>query len=306
MTLLFRRRLVVAGAAATVSALGAHPSGAVVVLDTTWRAHGGAPGREDEGFGAHVALAAQPQFASVMALSSDDGESWDAASGTWIGNMAGAGGAMQGVVLTAGHIFDPGEGAESFLYRTSGGTVLHGVRLDMHPQFNHNHYERSGYDATIVRLDGPVVDAGPPPALYAGRGELGKQVVMVGYGMRGTGSVGEHPDYNTSGGECAAATNVISEVMDAVVPPPRGADAGNWLQVTLRRESEGAGRLDGLLGSGDSGGSTWMRLGTGWVIVGINANGTGNATYGEYSEFSRVSGLRDWILKLAPRARFVS
>lgn len=68
----------------------------------------------------------------------------------------------------------------------------------------------------------------------------------------------------------------------------------------------GAGRLDGLLGSGDSGGSAWMRSERfGWVIVGINANGTGKATYGEHSEFARVSGLRDWILRLAPAARFV-
>jgi hypothetical protein len=306
MTFLFRRRLLVAGAAATVAVLGAHPSGAVVILDTTWRAEGGAPGREDEGFGAHVALAAQPQFASVMALSEDDGESWDTASGTWIGNMPGAGGALQGVVLTSGHNFEPGEGADNYLYRTGGGSVLHGVRLDTHPQYNRNNEERSGFDAAIVRLDGPVTDAGPPPALYAGRNELGKPIVMVGYGMRGIGAVGEHADYNSSGGERAAATNVIDEVMDAVVPPPRGADAGNWLQVKLRRESEGAGRLDGLLGSGDSGGSSWMRIGAGWVIVGINANGTGNATYGEYSEFARVSGLRGWILKLAPQARFVS
>ncbi len=123
--------------------------------------------------------------------------------------------------------------------------------------------------------------------------------------MRGIGSVGEKADYN-DGGEPAAATNVVDEVMDAVVPPPRGDDAGNWLQVTLRRESEGAGRLDGVLGSGDSGGSAWMRTERfGWAIVGINANGNGNASYGDQSEFARVSGLRDWILRLAPGARFV-
>ncbi|MDI1286751.1 MAG: hypothetical protein PSV46_20370 [Reyranella sp.] len=306
MTFLFRRRLLAGTAAAMVAAIGPRPSGAVVILDSTWRAEGGRPGREDEGFGAHVALAAQPQFASVMALSEDDGESWDIASGTWIGNMPGPDGATEAVVLTSGHNFEPGEGPDHYLYRTGGGTVLHGVRLDTHPQYNRSNEERSGYDAAIVRLDGPVTDAGPPPALYAGRDELGKPVVMVGYGMRGIGSVGENADYNASGGERAAATNVIDEVMDAVVPPPRGADAGNWLQVKLRRESEGAGRLDGLLGSGDSGGSTWMRTGAGWAIVGINANGTGNATYGEYSEFARVSGLRGWILQLAPQARFVA
>lgn len=298
----FLRRRLLAAALAPVALLPAtlRSAGAVVILDGTWRAEGGRPGREDGGFGAHEALARQPQFASVMALSEDDGDSWNTASGTWICNIAGA-----GVVLTSGHNFEPGEGADNYLYRTSRGTVLKGVRLDIHPLYNRNNKERSGYDAALVRLDRPVTDAGPAPALYAGRDEDGRQIVMVGYGMRGIGSVGEHENYNTSG-QAAAATNVVDETMDAVVPPPRGGDAGNWLQVTLRRESEGAGRLDGLLGSGDSGGSAWMKTErSGWAIVGINANGTGNATYGEQSEFARVSGLRDWILRLAPGARFV-
>jgi hypothetical protein len=306
MTMLIGRRRLLVGAIIP-PLLGAvpRPAGAVVVLDSTWRAEGGRPGRESEGFRAHEALARQPQFASVMSLSEDDGESWDTASGTWIGNSTGPDGSRQGVVLTSGHNFEPGEGADHYLYRTSGGAVLHGERLDIHPLYNRSNNERSGYDAAIVRLDGAVTDAGPAPALYAGRSEKDRQIVMVGYGMRGIGSVGENADYN-EGGEPAAATNVIDEVMDAVVPPPKGEDGGNWLQVTLRRESEGAGRLDGLLGSGDSGGSAWMRTDRfGWVIVGINANGTGNATYGEHSEFARVSGLRDWILRLAPGAKFV-
>ncbi len=315
MSPLLRRRRLLSGAlgpaalvpAALVPAalgLALRPAGAVVILDSTWRAEGGRPGRESEGFGAHEALARQPQFASVMSLSEDDGESWDTASGTWIGNMAGPNGSVQGVVLTSGHNFEPGEGADNFLYRTLGGTVRHGVRLDIHPLYNRNNKERSGYDAAIVRLDRAVTDAGPAPALYAGRDEKGRQIVMVGYGTRGIGSVGENEDYNNSGVP-AAATNVVDEVMDAVAPPPRGDDAGNWLQVTLRRESEGADRLDGLLGAGDSGGSAWMRTQRfGWAIVGINANGNGDSVYGDQSEFARVSGLRDWILRLAPGARF--
>jgi hypothetical protein len=307
MRSLFRRQLL-AGVLvpATFFSAALRPAGAVVILDSTWRAEGGRSGRESEGFVAHEALARQPQFASVMALSEDDGETWGEASGTWIGNMPGPNGASEGVVLTSGHNFEPGEGADNYLYRSAGGTVRRGVRLDTHPFYNRSNDERSGFDAAIARLDGPVTDAGPPPALYTGRDELGKQIVMVGYGMRGIGSVGENDIYNNSSDRAAAATNVIDALLDAIVPPPRGSDGGNWLQVTLRRESEGAGRLDGLLGSGDSGGSAWMRSERfGWVIVGINANGTGKATYGEHSEFARVSGLRDWILRLAPGARFV-
>ena len=60
-----------------------------------------------------------------------------------------------------------------------------------------------------------------------------------------------------------------------------------------------------LLARGDSGGPAWLRSGDGWAIAGINGNGTGDTTYGDRSEFARVSGLRDWILRVMPGARFV-
>lgn len=57
----------------------------VTILDSTWREEGGRKGREAAGFGAHIALAAQPQFRAVLAMSTDE-EDWDEASTTWIGN----------------------------------------------------------------------------------------------------------------------------------------------------------------------------------------------------------------------------
>ena len=141
--------------------------------------------------------------------------------------------------------------------------------------------------------------------LYGGNREDGQRIVMVGWGSRGIGSVGEQPKYYTTPGK-AAATNKVDEVMDAVRPPPRSGDAGNWLGVTLRRESEGAERLDGILGSGDSGGSAWIRTeGGGWAICGVNANGNGD-TYGSQSWFARISGVRDWLNATVPGLRFVT
>ena len=74
---------------------------AVVILDSTWREEGGRKGREWKGFGAAIALAAEPQFAAVLALSSE-GESWGEASGTWIGNDDEG----RAYILTAAHIFE--------------------------------------------------------------------------------------------------------------------------------------------------------------------------------------------------------
>jgi hypothetical protein len=293
-----RRRRLLSGALASAGLASAlRPAGAVVILDSTWRAEGGRPGRESAGFRAHIALANQPQFAGLVSFSYD-GETWGSASGTWIGNVGG-----QGLVLTAAHVYERDDLATEYVYRTIGGSVRRGVRLDIHPLYNWNNEETTGYDFAIVRLDGPVADAGPPPSLYAGTAELGARIVMIGFGNRGVGSLGERPEYH-AGADKAAAENIVDEVIPAVKPVPRDSDAGNWFGVTLRRESEGASRLDGILGSGDSGGSTWLQSGGVWAIAGVNSNG--GEEYESHAYFARVSGVRDWIGRFAPGVRFTA
>jgi trypsin len=289
---LTRRRFAAGALAAGTLAAAPLPSGAVIILDGTWRAEGG--------FRAHMALADQPQFASVIALSSDDGQVWGSGSGTWIGNVRG-----HARILTAAHVFNRGGAADDYVYRAPDGTVMQGTDLVFHPLYNWNNAERTGYDFAIVELDGPIDDAGPRPALYGGIREKDQRIVMVGWGSRGIGSVGQKPSYYVEVDK-AAATNKIDDVMDIVRPVPKTGDAGNWLGVTLRRESEGAERLDGILGSGDSGGSAWIRTaGGGWAVCGVNANGDGD-TYGSQSWFARVSGVRDWLNATVPGLRFVS
>lgn len=296
---LSRRRALGGLLAAPLPASLARPAGAVIILDSTWQAEGGGPDSESAGFGAHVALGSQPQFAGVIALSDDDGETWGAASGTWMGNVGG-----RAQILTAAHVFEQGGSAEEYLYRTPGGIVRHGTSIAFHPLYTWDNDERTGYDMAIVGLDGPIDDGGLPPTLYGGRREQRQRIVMVGFGGRGIGSAGEDSIYDGLPGK-AAAENIVAEVMEAIQPPPQDADAGNWLAVTLRREDEGAGRLDGILGSGDSGGSAWLLAGGLWAIAGVNANGTGD-TYGSQSFFARVSGARDWLNSVVPGLTFVS
>lgn len=281
---------------------------AVVVLDSTWRAEGGGRGHEADGFGAHIALANQPQFAGVMSLASEEDE-WGEASGTWIGNDD-----RHGYILSAAHVFDPPSNrADSYFYRTGDGTTYTGERVWVHPRWNGDNDNRAGFDLAIVRLTKPVRGVGNPPKLYAGHAERGKTLTFVGYGNRGIGSKGEDEKYYNGGGK-AAAQGVVDEVVDMVRPFPAKADAGNYLSVTLPRED---GRLEnpfggktvpvsryaGLLGSGDSGGSAWLSLDGTWVLAGVNVNGTGD-TYGETSSFMRVSGHQSWIAGIFPGVRF--
>jgi hypothetical protein len=269
--------------ASGVLAGSTRPAGAVIVLDSTWRAEGGAPGRESDGFGAHEALANRPQFASVIPLSTDRGESWGRASGTWLGNSGG-----NAWVLSASHNFVRQDSVFDYVYRAPDGTMCEGAQLERHPLFNGVNHVSGGYDFALIRIRGPMRGGGNPPLLYGGDQEEGAKVVMVGYGARGIASIGEREEFDGPSGSKAAATNIVEEMMAPVQPPPRDADRGN--------------RLDGLLGSGDSGGSLWMQTAAGWAIVGVNANG--GDRYGDSSYFARVSGVRSWLLSKVPGLRF--
>ena len=86
-----RRRLVASASPPPRWPAPSRPARAIIILDSTWRAEGGRPGRERDGFRAHIALANQPQFDSLIALSKDNGQEWNDASGTWLGNFGGVG-----------------------------------------------------------------------------------------------------------------------------------------------------------------------------------------------------------------------
>lgn len=297
-----------AALALLLGCLAAAPAGAVVILDSTWKAEGGAKGRESAGFKAHLALAAEPQFRAVLALASD-GETWGEASGTWIGNDDG-----HAYVLTAGHVFDRPAKPDAYVVRGPSGRVLKADKVWLHPKWNGDNDTRTGYDLALIRLTTRITDAGPAPVLYAGAGEKGRTVTFVGYGNRGTGSSGEKAAYYT-GSDKAAAQGVVDEWVDIVEPTPRSGDGGNYIGFFLPKEdgsienpyggsNRPVNRLAGLLGAGDSGGSTWMKLGSRWVIVGVNANGTGKARYGDTSWAVRVSPHREWIQGIFPGAQF--
>ncbi len=303
-----RRVRTIRGASVALALLASAPASAVVILDGTWRDQGGAPGYEWVGFAAHLKLASEPQFRGVLALASD-GETWGEASGTWIGNDD-----THGWVLTAAHVFDLPARPDAYVVRAPNGSVMKADRVFVHPKWNGDAESRTGYDLAILRLTRPVAGAGAPPKLYGGGDEAGKLVTFVGYGSRGIGSVGEKAKFYR-GSDKAAAQGVVDQWVDLVRPPPRSGDGGNYLGVFLPKEDGslanpygGARRpatpLVGLLGSGDSGGSAWMKLGATWVIVGVNGNGTGRARYGDSSWMARVSPHRDWITGIFPGAAF--
>lgn len=188
--------------------------------------------------------------------------------------------------------------------------MLEGRELHVHPDYV-DVGSTTGFDLALVVLDGTVDDVDRPATLYAGQDEAGKLLTFVGYGSRGIGSAGQQDRYYDGGGEKAGATGVIDYVQDGASED----DSGDYLGVFLARE-DGAidnpyggentphDRHAGLLGSGDSGGPAFLKIGKRWLLAGVNSNGSGTAQYGDSSWFVRLSARRDWIAEQAPVARF--
>lgn len=282
----------------------------VVILASTY---------DKNGFADAEALAAQDQFGATLSLDFQGGTT---ASGTWIGNDEAA-----GYILTAAHNFcpDPGETgfrpAATYKYRTRDETSYDALEVTVNPEFacekanGGDDDDHDGYDVAIVRLSRPVTGLDEPPLLNGGVSELGKKLTFVGYGTRGTGDTGETMGV---GDGPAAAEGIVEETDDAMETddsPPKSV--GNYMVIWLPREDgsipdpldpNGAvtpvSPLAGLLGQGDSGGGAWILTDAGWVLAGVNASGSGEAQYGDTSNFARVAGLKNWIVSVFPDARF--
>lgn len=288
-------------------ALTSSSADAVIILDSTWAAEGGSAKNPAAGFDAAKDLANQRQFAATMAFAeNDDGEGWGVCSGIWIGNDG-----EHGYLLTAAHCFGADDAADKYVYRSYGGSVYQGSEVLIHPDFV-DEETTTGYDLAIVTLDAPVIDAGRQPLLYGGSAEQGKLLTFIGYGSRGIGSKGQRDKYYDGAGDKAAAQGIIDVVQDG---PKDDADLGDYLGTFLPKEDGSlanpydgadtpASRLAGLLGSGDSGGSAFLKVGKRWLLAGVNSNGGGKAQYGDSSWFVRISARQDWILENAPVARF--
>jgi hypothetical protein len=271
---------------------------AVVILDSTWAENGGRAGAWSAGFDAHIALAAQPQFASIIGFW--DGEQFGG-SGTWIGNDAQG----RAYVLTAAHNFDEGGSFDSWIYYTQSDAEFEGERLWIHPKYDENDDTTGGWDLAILRLSGPITDSGDAPLLYGGAAELGKTATITGFGSRGIGSAGEGDRFYADQVP-AAARNIIDEV--------NGEYGANLLVVDFDNEAGGTNvlegdaypvdSLEGVLGAGDSGGSTWIKVRGGWAIAGVNVWGDHEAVYGSLSAMARVSTQQDWIKSIFPQAQF--
>ncbi|MDN3394427.1 MULTISPECIES: trypsin-like serine protease [unclassified Pseudoalteromonas] len=147
---------------------------------------------------------------------------------------------------------------------------------------------KSRSDIALIKLTSPVNDV-KPISIYTGENEVGEIITVYGRGATGNGVAGE--DLNTK------SLRVLHHFQNIVE-----SAEGNWITFTFD-EPEKALALEGMHGSGDSGGaSVIFKEGTPF-LVGLSSWQLG---HGEISTFKaglygttayqvRVSSYLDWI-----------
>ena len=183
-----------------------------------------------------------------------------------------------GWAVTAAHVAAslPGGARVEF-----GGRAYQVRRVILHPEGRAPRGVPPEVDLALLELADPVAGIAPLP-LYRGRAELGKTLVLVGYGDFGS----PNAPLARSDGRRRAATNVVADAgprrlflrFDA---PPRGTD------------------LEGIGGPGDSGGPALLEENGRAYLAGVSsASAEGKpGHYGVTDIYTRVSSYADWIDK---------
>lgn len=153
----------------------------------------------------------------------------------------------------------------------------------------------ANHDIALIRLREPVSDVRPIP-IYTGGKEMGRLVEMVGKGATGTGLSGVAPG-SSQRGALRRGYNRIDRVEE------------RWISYTFDQGRK-ALRLEGMSGSGDSGGPLLLRQGGRRVLAGLTSWQNGNpdlgpppSRYGQGTVAVRLSHYAGWIAEVQAQDR---
>ncbi len=190
-------------------------------------------------------------------------------------------------VLTAGHCAFDERGrllrdmSEIFV---AVGNEERGARsITVHPDYDNQAIPcTEGIpDASLIELDSPINSVAPIP-LSSTPPAIGSQLLLVGYGMLGTGETGENGQFPAAGTLAYGYTTVD--------------DLDSTFIIWRYKASRGGANTAG----GDSGGPAFQTINDQLVLQGITCGGTGNAQYGTESFDTRSDVLIDWLSQYLP------
>lgn len=147
-------------------------------------------------------------------------------------------------------------------------------------------------DVALLRLSSPVTHVAPVP-LYRRGDELGRIVLMPGWGGTGNGKTG----LGVEDGLFRAAENAVDRVEVGKI----------WWRFDAPGPASPALALEGISGPGDSGGPALILDGTGWAIAGISSGQDTKdgpeGLYGVEEVFVRASRVAAWVDRTIGSAR---
>lgn len=180
-------------------------------------------------------------------------------------------------VITAAHVavaLTPGQSKIQFADKQYAVK-----RVVLHPDAKVTPGRPPDVDLSLIELD-QVVEGVDPIPIYRGHDEIGKEIVIVGYGDTGNGR--EAP--KRGDGKRRAATNIVT-------------DAGPLRIFCKFDEPPGGTESEGVSGPGDSGGPALMEVAGKFYIAGISSASTDGkpGRYGVTDIYTRVSTYAMWI-----------
>ena len=149
-------------------------------------------------------------------------------------------------------------------------------------------FNAANEDIALIKLAEPVKDVAPTP-LYRGNDETGQRAELIGKGATGNGVTGMDPHSPHRAALRRAYTRIART-------------DGHWL-ITLFEKGASAQPLEGMSGSGDSGGPVLIEVGGQWQLAGLaawkywdgDARTYRDGRYGEATYNVRVSSYLPWI-----------
>ncbi len=224
-------------------------------------------------------------------------------------------------VLTVAHLVNgSSSGAYVHFETASGKQTITSTRIDIIPAYDS---ANSNNDLALIWL----ADAAPVTAerytLYRDSDEIDKTMVMVGYGLPGTGAAGKLTTYNgnplrlKASNQFDADIGTLKQWLGSAMAwsPTEGTqlvadfDSGSSIQdalgLLINRPGTGLGQDEGLITPGDSGGPAFI----GGQVAGIasyvaslsqgtihpDVDSVGNSSFGEIGAWQRVSYYQQWI-----------